>query len=68
MRTIRLGLVGAGGIAQAHCRAVSEVDDLEITAISDIVRERAEKTAAQFNILYLILFVLTIAVLCCKIA
>ncbi|MHB9033582.1 MAG: Gfo/Idh/MocA family protein [Anaerolineae bacterium] len=50
MQTIRLGLIGAGGIAQAHCRAVSEVDGLEIVAVSDIVREKAEKTAAQFNI------------------
>lgn len=50
MRTIRLGLIGAGGIAQTHCRAISEVDGVEIVAVSDVVLQKAEKTAAQFGI------------------
>jgi len=50
MRTIRLGLIGAGGIAQAHCRAVNEIDGVQIVAVADIVREKAEKTAAQWGI------------------
>lgn len=50
MRIVRLGLIGSGGIAQAHCRAISEVEGIEIVAVADIVREKAERTAAQFKI------------------
>jgi predicted dehydrogenase len=50
MKTVRMGFVGAGGIAQAHLKAVSEIPEIEVVAVADIVRENAEKTAAQWNI------------------
>ncbi|MBL7200365.1 MAG: Gfo/Idh/MocA family oxidoreductase [Anaerolineae bacterium] len=50
MRTIRLGLIGAGGIAQTHCRAIADVEGVEVVAASDVVRENAEKTAARWGI------------------
>jgi predicted dehydrogenase len=50
MRTVKLGLIGAGGISQAHCRAMSEVSGVEIIAVSDIVKDNAERSASRWNI------------------
>lgn len=50
MRTVKLGLIGAGGIAQAHCRAMSEVSGVKIIAASDLVKANAERTAERWGI------------------
>ena len=50
MRTIQLGLIGTGGIAQAHCRAIADVDGAKVIAASDIVPENLARTAAQWGI------------------
>lgn len=50
MKTIKLGLIGAGGIAQAHCRAISEISGAELIAASDVVKDNAERTATRWGI------------------
>jgi predicted dehydrogenase len=50
MKTVKLGLIGAGGIAQAHCRAISEVSGVEIIAASDLIKANAERTAERWGI------------------
>jgi predicted dehydrogenase len=50
MRTVKLGLIGAGGIAQSHNRAVADIPGSEFIAVADISRERAENTAKRWNI------------------
>jgi predicted dehydrogenase len=50
MQTVKLGLIGAGGIAQAHCRAIAEVEGVEVVAASDIVQENVERTAERWGI------------------
>lgn len=45
---VKVGFVGAGGIATAHLNALQAVDDVQITAVADIDRERAESAAARF--------------------
>jgi predicted dehydrogenase len=46
IRKIRLAVVGTGRIAQAHLNAVRERDrDVELVAVCDADRERAEQTA-----------------------
>jgi len=50
MKTVKLGLIGAGGIAQAHCRALSEIDGAEIVAASDLVKDNVERTANRWGI------------------
>jgi len=50
MRTVNLGLIGAGGIAQAHCGAMSKVEGVKIIALSDLVESNAKKTAERWNI------------------
>ena len=50
MRTVKIGLIGAGGIAQVHLRAIKAVKGIEIVAVCDVMRERAEKAAAEYGI------------------
>ena len=50
MRDVKLGLIGAGGIAQSHCRSIAQVDGAEIVAVSDVVRANAESTAEKWAI------------------
>lgn len=45
---VRVGFVGAGGIASAHMNALQVVDDVQITAVADVERDRAESAAARF--------------------
>ena len=50
MRPIKLGLIGAGGIAQVHCRAIEDVEAVEIIAASDINKDAAQTTAERWEI------------------
>ena len=51
MDTVRVALVGAGGIANdAHCPALTELPDVEIAAICDVDERRARDTAQKFGI------------------
>lgn len=49
-KKVRVGLVGAGNIAQnAHLPAYMRRDDIELTAICDINRERADEVGKKFG-------------------
>ena len=50
MKDVRLGLVGAGGIAQSHCRSIAQIEGAQIAAVSDVVRANAESTAETWAI------------------
>ena len=50
MKPLRLGLIGTGHIAQRHLESLRGVEEIEIVAACDLVRERAEKTAETFGI------------------
>ncbi len=45
MDTIKLGLIGCGGMMSNHAKGVNMVDGIEITAVCDIIRKRAEVVA-----------------------
>lgn len=45
---VRVGFVGAGGIAAAHMNTLQAVEDVQIAAVADIDRDRAESAAARF--------------------
>lgn len=45
---VKIGFVGAGGIANAHLSALQAVEDVQIAAVADLDRARAESTAARF--------------------
>lgn len=46
---MRVGIVGAGVIAQLHAGAISELPDAECTAVVDTNRERAEALAETYG-------------------
>ncbi|MGC4846486.1 Gfo/Idh/MocA family protein [Micromonospora sp. DT15] len=47
MRNCRVGLVGAGGVAQRHARVLAEFDDVELVGVTDVAPETASALAAQ---------------------
>jgi len=49
MKPVQVGIIGTGGIAQTHLRAIADIPEIEVVAVADI-KERAEKTARQWNI------------------
>lgn len=50
MAKLKIGIVGAGNIANAHLAAYRNVDDAEIAAICDINKVRLNETADLFGI------------------
>ena len=50
MSKIKIGLIGAGNISQAHLDAYKSVKDAEVVAICDINEENLNKTADKYGI------------------
>lgn len=51
MRTVRVGIIGCGGIANGkHMPALKKIEGVEMVAFCDIIEERAQKAAEQFGI------------------
>ena len=46
---IRVGIIGCGGISRQHLKHLSASDDVELAAFCDVIVERAQKHADQFN-------------------
>jgi predicted dehydrogenase len=44
---LRVGLIGAGGVARTHAQSLSVLDGVAITAVADVSAERAEALAAD---------------------
>ena len=45
MKTIRIGLVGCGGMMSSHAKAIQKVETIDVTAVCDVVVERAQEVA-----------------------
>jgi predicted dehydrogenase len=50
MKPLKIGLIGTGGIAQVHMRALAKTEDIEVVAVCDIVEEKAIRTAEEFGV------------------
>jgi UDP-N-acetyl-2-amino-2-deoxyglucuronate dehydrogenase len=46
---IRYGIVGCGAIFPVHAEALAQIDDAELTAVYDVVRERACEGGERFG-------------------
>jgi predicted dehydrogenase/nucleoside-diphosphate-sugar epimerase len=46
----KVGLLGAGYIIQAHARALAALDEVVMTAVCDVSKERASQVASAFGI------------------
>jgi predicted dehydrogenase len=49
MQKIRLGIIGCGGIMNAHVNGWAKFDDIEVVCVADPVRERAEAMAKKMG-------------------
>lgn len=49
MEKIRLGMIGCGRMMKRHALAIQQVDNVDITAVCDVVLERAEDVASVLN-------------------
>ncbi len=50
MNKIRAGFIGCGGIANnKHMPSIKQIDEVEIVAFCDLVKEKAEKSARDFG-------------------
>ncbi|MBM0232594.1 Gfo/Idh/MocA family oxidoreductase [Micromonospora sp. STR1_7] len=47
MRRCRVGLVGAGGVAQRHARVLAGFEDVDLVGVTDVVPDAAAALAAQ---------------------
>ena len=47
--TLRIGIVGLGGIGNIHARCYKENPNTEVVAVCDIIRERADKAAEAYG-------------------
>lgn len=47
---VGLGIIGAGRIAQVHARAYQHVAGARLLAAADVVKEAADRTAAEFGL------------------
>jgi predicted dehydrogenase len=49
MDTVRVGFVGAGGIARAHAEALAKVPDAEIVAVTDVDESAAKSFGEKYE-------------------
>lgn len=47
---MRVGLVGCGNIAQRYAETIRDEPQLELVAVTDVARDRAEALAAEFGV------------------
>ena len=49
-KVLRVGFIGAGGIAGAHARYLAEMDNVELVAAADVVDANLDKMNEQYGI------------------
>ncbi len=49
MKKIRLGLIGCGGMMKQHAKGFNLVENVEITAVCDVIKEKAEEVASVLD-------------------
>ena len=47
---IKLGIVGTGGMANAHAMAFKNINDVEIVAVCDVIEDKVHNFAKEYNI------------------
>jgi predicted dehydrogenase len=47
---MRIGVIGCGTVSEAYLRNLVASDEVQVVALSDLVLERAEKRAAEFDL------------------
>ena len=49
MDKVKIGFIGTGGIANAHLDNLARMEDVKITALCDVIKEKAEAAGQKFG-------------------
>ena len=50
MNTIKLAMIGMGGMGGYHAETIEKMRDVEIVGVCDLVEEKAEKFGRKLNV------------------
>src|SRR6476620_9127563 len=50
MRTVKIGVIGSGGISHAHMGGYQQLEGVEIVAVADVVPGKAKEWAARYKV------------------
>ena len=50
MQKVRMGVIGLGGMGQAHINKIKEIPEAELTAVSDVDSEITEKISQEYKV------------------
>ncbi len=50
MQKVRIGLIGLGGMGQAHINKIKEIPEAELTAVSDVDSEITKKISQEYKV------------------
>ena len=50
MANLRVGIIGLGGIARAHCDAIATLDNVEVVAVADLFEEKRRHYMDKYGI------------------
>ena len=50
MATLKVGIIGLGGIARSHCDAISHLDQVEVVAVADLFEEKRREYMDKYHI------------------
>jgi len=50
MSTLKVGIIGLGGIAKSHCDAISTLDNVEVVAVADLLEENRQRYVGEYDI------------------
>ena len=50
MATLKVGIIGLGGIAQSHCDAIATLDNAEVVAVADLFEEKRREYMQKYDI------------------
>ncbi len=50
MATLKVGIIGLGGIARSHCDAIATLDNAEVVAVADLFEEKRRQYMEEYGI------------------
>ena len=50
MANLKVGIIGLGGIARAHCDAIATLDNVEVVAVADLFEEKRRQYMDKYGI------------------
>ena len=48
--SLKVGIIGLGGIARPHCEAIATLDNVEVVAVADLIEENRQRYMDEYGI------------------